>query len=148
MKIVNGRLDYQRPWSLPDVYLFTGNTIVKNNGALVMGAGAAKQIRDAYPGIDGSFGKLIKRLPEAHILWVAFENPQQHLGWFKVKYHWADDADLDLIAESARRLAEIARSNPFRTYHLNYPGVGNGRLREAQVEPLLQVLPDNVIIYR
>ena len=147
MKIVNRLLDYRSPWSVPDVYLFTGNPIVKKNGAIVMGRGAAMQIRDYYPGIDKVFGAAVSKNPYAHILSVTI-TPQQYLGWFKVKDHWAEDAKLDLIDLSTRQLRDIARKHSDTTYHMNYPGIGNGHLLPIYVEEILHMLPKNVRIYK
>jgi hypothetical protein len=148
MKLIRALLDYTKPWHEPDVYLFTGNPVTKRNGAIVMGRGAAKQVRDTFPGIDISFGNALKMgTPNKHLAWVSFPG-DQHLGWFKVKHHWADDADVDLIKESAMQLGRIADMNPDLVFHMNYPGVGNGKLNEKDVEQHLQVLPDNVVLYR
>ena len=39
-----------------DLWLFTANGVIKRNGALVMGAGIAKTVRDKWPGIDLKIG--------------------------------------------------------------------------------------------
>jgi len=159
MKLVNNLLDYNTPWSLPDVYLFTGNAMVRNDGAVVMGRGAAKQVRDTYPHVQYALGKKLFKNPITNLVFVQTgsqhtqlsllpSQTNQWIGWFKVKYHWAEPADLDLIYESTSCLTGIATKRPDITFHMNYPGVGNGRLTDADVAPLLSVLPDNVIIYR
>jgi len=147
MKLINQLLDYTKPWNKPDVYLFTGNPIVKQNGAIVMGRGAAKQVRDTYPGIDMQFGQKIQAIPEALIVWVKVQN-DQWLGWFKVKHHWQNAADLELIRESCRLLWEIAMEQPDIQFHMNYPGIGNGKLTEHEVGHMIHFLPDNVLIYK
>lgn len=147
MKLIRALLDYKVPWKLPDVCLFTGNPVLKRNGAIVMGRGAAREVRDRYPGIDMSFGSGVIQYPEAHILWVKI-TPKQVIGWFKVKYHWADIADITLIQHSTQELTEFAINNPNNTFHMNFPGVGNGKLHERDVIPVLNTLPDNVRLYR
>ena len=147
MKLIEGLLDYGKPWTLPDVYLFTGNGIIKKNGAIVMGRGAAKQVRDTYPGIDESFGAIIQRKPNANIVWVSLPN-DQHLGWFKVKDHWIEPAKLELIQISTERLRVLATNKKKITFHMNYPGIGNGKLSIADVGIILSTLPDNVRIYK
>ena len=87
MKLINGLLDYSKPWAVPDIYLFTGNPIVKANGAIVMGRGAAKQVRDTFPGIDKVFGEEIAKRPNVNLIWLKGAE-HQYLGWFKVKEHW------------------------------------------------------------
>lgn len=148
MKLIEGRLDYSKPWAMPDVYCFTGNRTMRKDGALVMGRGAARQIRDQYPGLDHEIGKALGFLPaHRHIMAVPMGGTMVLL-WFQVKHHWADEADLTLISEAALQLTETAWEHPSLTFHLNAPGIGNGRLSWNQVEPLLRCLPDNVLVYK
>lgn len=150
MILTNGFLDYGTPWSLPDVYLFTGNPVIKNNGAIVMGRGAAKQVRDTYPGIDVKLGKHIAtRGTSSGLAFVTVnEDRKQILGWFQVKYHWAASADLDLIQNSVATLVDLANLRQDIQFHMNFPGIGNGQLTEEDVLPLLYHLPFNVRIYK
>ena len=141
-RIVRQHLDYVQRWSLPDVYLFTANAIRTRDGRLVMGAGAAKAVRDAYPGIDS---RIPLNSPVTYVEVTPGSN--QWLGRFQVKHHWKDAADLELIAQSAEILARHATLRPNVQFHLNAPGVGNGRLQWADVQPLLTRLPENVAIY-
>jgi hypothetical protein len=56
------------------------------------------------------------------------------VGAFQVKRHFKDDAKLELIKASCLVLInEIIRDNPVQV-HLNYPGIGNGRLTVAQCD--------------
>lgn len=146
MKLINSLLDYSDPWADPDIYLFTGNAVIKKNGAIVMGRGAAKQVRDRYPGIDLVFGKHLKEEPHLNVLILGKADRQ--LGWFKVKDHWKEPAKLSIISKSVTKLTTIAMENPDLRFHMNYPGVGNGKLNVGMVAPLLQALPDNVLLYR
>jgi hypothetical protein len=146
MKLINSLLDYSDPWKDPDIYLFTGNPIIKKNGAIVMGRGAARQVRDRYPGIDVVFGKIISEEPHLNVLVIGKGDRQ--LGWFKVKDHWREPAKLSIISKSAAKLTKLATEHPELRFHMNYPGVGNGHLNVATVAPLLQALPDNVLLYR
>ena len=149
MKIVHQKLDYSADWALPNIYLFTGNPVRKNNGAIVMGRGAAKQVRDTYPGLDLLYGNKLADKPDAHLIWLFIgANPDKVLGWFKVKHHWQDPADLELIQQSTKQLKQIAEHVPHYVFHINFPGVGNGKLTEEDVLPILETLPDNVRIYR
>lgn len=147
MKLVRQLLDYGTDWKLPDVYLFTGNPVIKQNGAIVMGRGAAKQVRDRWPGLDQIFGQLIHEHPDRNVISVVI-GEEQVIGWFKVKDHWAEPAKLSLISDSCQSLTAMAVTSPDLTFHLNFPGVGNGRLTEEEVLPVLETMPDNVIVYR
>ena len=146
MKLIHNLLDYSVPWQLPDVFLFTGNPVIKRNGAIVMGRGAAKQVRDTYPGIDKSFGVVLTKKPEAVLAWVSVA-ADQHLGWFKVKQHWQNNASLELITYATEALMRVAETHPATTFHMNFPGIGNGKLNSNAVLPILHALPDNVWVY-
>jgi hypothetical protein len=37
--------------------------------------------------------------------------------------------------------------HPDASVHLNYPGIGNGRLRREDVLPIIALLPDQVTIW-
>lgn len=118
-----------------------------------MGRGAAKQVRDSYPGVDKAFGLVIEAKPDQVIQWVRLaghpdDTSEQHIGWFKVKHHWRDNADPLLIETSVMRLTSIVKGYKQYTFRMNYPGIGNGKLDIQQVRPLLESLPDNVWIYR
>ena len=147
MKLIDGLLDYSTKWTLPNVYLFTGNAIIKNNGAIVMGRGAAKQVRDSYPDIDKSFGAVIEARPNTLIQWVSLPG-DQHIGWFRVKNHWRENAKVELIQMSAERLSDIANKHPDVTFHMNYPGIGNGKLNVEAVQRHIEKMPDNVWVYK
>lgn len=144
MILLNQRLNYAVHMGKDHVRLFTGNPIIRKDGCLVMGRGAARQVRDLYPGIDKELGD---RMASSHRLTFVKWNVQK-FGWFQVKYHWAEPADLQLIGESAELLGDIAENHPSYTFHLNAPGIGNGQLHWDDVHPLLVSLPDNVVIYR
>jgi hypothetical protein len=135
-------------WDNPATYtVITTNSYVKRNGDLVMGRGAALEASRIYPGCAKSFGDIIKLFsPDPYYLIAC---PGYHnLLAFQVKYNWWEDADLDLIASSARRLNAYARYLvPAASFAMNFPGIGNGRLHRNDVLPLLQCLPDNVNIY-
>jgi hypothetical protein len=131
--------------------MFTGNKTIKQNGALVMGRGAAKEVRDSYPGID----KLIKCDQPVTFVKVPPKFPQlpefaldQYLGYFCVKDHYAESADIALIEESVQLLTKHALRLKQVTFHLNYPGIGAGRLSIADVQWILEPLPDNVWVYQ
>jgi len=137
----------------PDLLCFTANATIKANGALVMGKGAAEEARDRFPGIDLKLGEIIKNYqispPRKYgllvILWPGLSVP---IGIFQVKYHWKDIARLDLIRYSTVQLFKhIIYSSP-QSIYLNFPGIGNGQLAEADVLPIISLLPDNVTIWR
>jgi len=131
-------------WSvfgLVDHFVITTNSTIKKNGAVVMGAGIAKQVRDKWPGIDVEIGNAINGVDTYGLILGS------DIGVFQVKHFWGDDADVRLIKYSTMELAMHAVANPDRTYALNFPGIGNGGLPYEVVKPIVDVLPDNVQVW-
>jgi hypothetical protein len=136
--------------------LAPGNGVVKANGHLVMGAGAAKALAQTYPYLPRTLGRMAQREPRMGKGWhlygllVIQVAPGLHTGVFQSKGDWKASADLSLIAYSARKLAEWLKSNPGLEAHLAFPGVGLGGLGEEEVlevlEPILRNLP--VTLYK
>lgn len=153
MEILNGDL-----WSeigQASLLLVTTNSTVRQDGALVMGRGAAAEAKKRYPELPFELGRqlLDKGLQNDEYNLLIADSPlmvRPYLGAFQVKYHWRDEASLLLIRHSAVALAEYARVRPQLRIVMNYPGIGNGRLNRDEVEPILagplgEV--DNVFIY-
>jgi hypothetical protein len=135
--------------------LAPGNGMVRADGALVMGAGAAKALAQAYPYLPRILGRKARGTPNMggwHLYGILIVQvaPGLHTGVFQSKGDWKDRAEPSLIAYSARKLAEWLRENPGLEVHLAFPGVGLGGLREEEVlevlEPILGGFP--VVLYR
>lgn len=145
-KIVKGVLNYKDEWAWCHVRLFPGNPIRNRHGHLVMGRGAAANLRDAKPGIAKRFGDVVKEHGNYPLLFVQFDG--NFFGYFQVKYHYNGKAVPALIKESTTLLADMAVRNPDKVFHLPYPGIGNGGLAEADVSAIVELLPDNVVLYK
>ena len=70
----------------------------------------------------------------------------QNVGYFMVKDHWAEPAKLSIIEESVESLMGFL-SDDERRVDLNFPGIGNGKLRREDVLPIIQRLPDKVHVW-
>ena len=140
--------EYKR--SKDDVLFVTANSYIRKDGALVMGRGAAKEMKETYLGIDKLLGEIISRrfnhLGKYGVI-ILYEYKHQNLGVFQVKYHFKDKAQVDLIKFSVTELLKYLPKNNQREFHLNYPGIGNGQLSKEEVEPCLVSLSNNVIIW-
>lgn len=152
-----------------EIVLVTTNATLRNgDNGLVMGRGAALEVKERFPGIDAVFGCLLQAKGLYH--WQRYAGPRATapygvlltpvkyqgrsllVGAFQVKWHFKDKADLALIAWSAGTLngylrATTDRNGSTRTVALNFPGIGNGGLTKEEVAPLLLGLPDTVRIY-
>ena len=145
MRVMLGKLDYLS--QSPNVRIFTGNPVITKAGKVVMGAGAAKAVRDGYVGIDSEFAKQLRSRPNANLLYV--DTPRGCIGWLKVKHHWKDNADLQLIYASLVELAATAKANKHVEFDVNMPGIGNGGLPVELVSGVLLSadLPNNVTVW-
>lgn len=139
--------DMWQIYAQTDLFCITTNSTITKDDRLVMGRGIALQARDKLPDIDKYLGEQIKY----HQLYglVVIENfHPQRIAAFQVKYHWREKAELGIIRYSVQRLREyILGLKPLRV-DLNYPGIGNGKLSEDQVFPIIVELPDCVHIWR
>lgn len=146
MRTRAGLLNYDRQPRTKEFLLFTGNAYVREDGALVMGRGAAKQVRDYHKGIDLWLGQqILARGMSCYGLIIH----QRRIGVFQVKESYRDQANMDLIDIAARTLTVVALSFPNMLFQCNYPGIGNGGLELKDVRPVLEAakLPDNVVFW-
>jgi hypothetical protein len=148
-------------------YVFvTTNAVLKQDGSLVMGAGAAGHAAKRWPGLDKLFGHFVAVYGSKYglILPLAtrgFEGsamlskkffgrssiPDYWLvGALQTKMHYRSNSTLDLVGNSISKLRGFAHMRDI-PIHINYPGVGLGGLRVADVHPLLETLPDNVTVW-
>jgi hypothetical protein len=139
-----------------DLFLVTTNSFVRNDGSLVVGAGAAKQARQeitddgGYQFLAQGLGGRVKRTC-GHLgtygLLLSEGYPSIRVGIFQVKRHWKTDAKLELIGASAMQLLKWTCKRPDARVDLNYPGIGNGGLDKDRVTPIVQELPDTVRVW-
>lgn len=140
-------------WSVLDEvdhFIVTTNNIVKSNGALVMGAGLAKQLRDRGSiNIDKKYGAAVLthgRCTPDQVYGVIL-NIHDTFGAFQVKQHYKDAANTNLILFSAGMLKAFALSAPNKIFAMNFPGIGNGKLFYDEVKPIVDLLPNNVQVW-
>lgn len=145
-------------WSVygkTDLFCITTNSIIKNNGELVMGKGIAKEAAFRIPNLPKVAGTLINKrtcetLNNKYGLLIV-PSLMQNLGLFQVKYNWKDEADLELIEYSTNRLIEFTNDQLYYQsdlrIDLNFPGIGNGRLNRNKVLPIIEKLPDSVHVW-
>jgi hypothetical protein len=129
----------------PKLLLATGNGVLRRDGSLVMGAGSAKALAEAYPQAPKLFGEMARKVgrPEGrgwylYGLLAAQVGPDLAIGVFQTKGDWREPASLALVAHSARKLAEWMEENPGWEAHVAFPGVGLGGLEEREVFAVLE----------
>lgn len=137
------------------LFLITTNPITRKDGALVMGRGIALEAAKRFPELPFLFGE--KVTVDRHT--QAYDDPMypvycsyvchmdgQAMGYFMVKDHWREPASLEIIAGSVRELSRRFFLKNKRV-DLNFPGIGNGRLKREDVLPIIEQLPDNVHVW-
>ena len=145
-------------YATADLFLITTNATVTARGTLVMGRGIARQARDRFPGLAEALGQHILNIcggPSASLrtglgeygLLISPRWPAAKLGAFQVKQHYSQPASLELIRRSAVTLCAWCAAHPTATVAVNFPGIGNGRLRRADVLPIVTRLPEQVTIW-
>lgn len=127
------------------MYCFTANSVIKSDGKLVMGAGCAKVVRDFYQGIDKLFGDKIEHLSRFGTCVVSWQS--QKILAFQTKYDWQDKSPIELIEYSIYKLKYLAEKNSGWTFHLPCPAISHGKRSLEEILPLLECLPDNIIVY-
>ena len=133
------------------IFMITTNPIQRKDGAVVMGRGIALQAKTRFPQLPYDFGKILTQnfqqdTPKYAGLIGKYSIHEIPIWYFMVKSHWANNADLYIISESIKDLAETLK-NPQVRVDLNFPGIGNGKLKREEVLPLLEQLPDNIHIW-
>jgi len=132
-------------WSVfgkTDLFLITTNPIVRKDGAVVMGRGIALEAKKRFPKLPYDFGMGYPGITSTGHIGVY---DGQLVGFFMVKYHWREEAKLNVIENSVNELCEwISR---YDRVDLNFPGIGNGKLKREDVLPIIEVLPDNVHVW-
>jgi hypothetical protein len=143
--------------------VFTANSVVitkNHNSELVMGAGAAKRIRDYFnQDITCKFGNIIKTndariQPDYYLKGIKFtleSNPAPlYIFALQVKRDFKDKGDLHLTIQSLEALAQWCQSNPEIKLVLNCPLIGCGGFKNQKEEVfdlVEEILKDcNVIV--
>ena len=130
----------------PGFIIVTTNSFLTSEEKLVMGRGAAWQLKLKVPGIDKIFGKIIHETCGHLGRYGLLFNGKY--GAFQVKYRFNEKADLDLIKFSMVMLSLEAKKDREAIFNINFPGIGNGRLTEDEVKPVLRTLPGNVHVWK
>ena len=107
----------------------TTNGVVNQSGANPMGRGIALQAKKKYPRLPAELGKRI--MSGGSRVYVF---PEYRIITFPVKYHWRDQANLELIERSASQIRGLMIS----PIYLVRPGCGAGQLDWAEVKPRLE----------
>jgi len=145
-KYVTGEMFTQLGYA--DLFLVTANSYIKQNGSLVMGAGAAGKLAKLYPHIPFEAGQLVREVC-GHLgtygVLVLTELDGKHVGIFQTKKNHMQPSSLSLIIYACEMLCKLAAH--YGRVVVNFPGIGYGLLERDLVKVYTDMLPDNVYIY-
>lgn len=133
------------------VILATGNSYIKfgktGSRTLVMGKGAALDLKQLVPGIDIELGAKIDHLSKYGIQII--KKDEIGYGVFQTKIHFKDPSTLDLIQFSINKLKFFSENNPNISFNINFPGINNGGLLhlKSEIQSMLEILPNNVSVW-
>jgi hypothetical protein len=130
-----------------DWFCITTNATINAKGELVMGRGIALEAKKKYPDLPGAFAKELLRRGAVLRPYGLLVLTYGKIIAFQVKYGWWEKANLDLIRFSTEKLNQYALEHREKSFHLNFPGIGNGQLAREDVLPIIQQLPDNVTVW-
>jgi len=123
-----------------DAICVTTNSVVKRNGELVMGGGVAKQFALNYPTLPYKLGQKVKTYGNIPYL---IKIKGDTIVSFPTKNNYQDPSDLDLIKTSAIKLASLATKFRWTNVALPAPGIGLGKLKWKEVQPILESILDD-----
>lgn len=134
-----------------DFIFVTTNSYLRKDGALVMGRGAARELKEMFTEAPYVFGAMIRNscghLGEYNLLNYPIDGLGISVGAFQVKYHFLDKANLGLIQRGCEKLKREALYFSNKTFCINFPGIGNGGLSKAIVEMFVDLLPENIDVW-
>lgn len=127
-------------WHADGVWVaITTNSDIRRDGACVMGRGVALEAKTRYPQLPYQISAGLRHGGN-HV--QVF--PEYRLITLPVKRHWYEQADIELIRQSA---TELAASSFEINVALVRPGCGNGGLKWDDVKPVIaDVLSDDRFI--
>lgn len=140
-----------------DLFCITTNGTIRKDGCLVMGRGIAFEAISRFPDVQRLAGAEILEFnacrakrgdPPRPYGFLVLRNYEPSVGLFQVKYNWWEQADVKLISLATLKLSRLAVDFPGMKIALNFPGIGNGKLSEDVVRPIIDSLPENVEVWK
>jgi len=125
--------------------LFGAGSTLTPDGELVMKKRIKQKINRSYLRFEKTFGKIIQRTcGDMGLYGVIFRG---QYGIIQVGYK-PNELDVNLFKFSISKVSENVKMMPFETYHIDLSSIGNGNGDVAPLLPILQMLPDNVYLWR
>lgn len=148
MRVIEG--DIWKHVDSADLFCLTTNASINRDGTLAMGRGIAAEAAKRWMGLRRFAGEAVRAAGDSYGLIILddYYSRPKRFGLFQTKGDWRKPAVPRLIMRAAAMLSEQAQAHPEWEIVLPMPGVGEGKLQEEVVLPLLGDLPDNVLVFR
>ncbi len=132
-----------------DIVLFTSNSVIKNNGALVMGAGIALDFRERFKDLDKRIGERIRHLSEYNLLVLESQVSYGDIsvGALQTKVHFKDNSPMELVLRSIAELKKFASSHKEYRIATVFPGIKHGKLSIESLQEFVEKLPENIDVW-
>ena len=138
MNIINDNIwNY---WNQGYYIIIPTNGTIRNDSALVMGRGLAKQANQKFTGINLILGNLIKLKGNYPFLLKDYK-----IISFPVKHNWWENANLALIEQSSNLLKQLIIQQNLFNIAMPKVGCGNGKLQWKEVYPIISKYLEDVV---
>lgn len=129
----------------PGVHIVTANAFITSDCALVMSLGASLSMKTRFPEMPRIFGAMVREycghLGRYGLLLYGSK------GILQTRYDIQGRLEPELITYGLKILYSIAEGNPALTYNVTHPGLSLSRISIAEIDHLLERLPQNVRIW-
>ncbi len=127
------------------IHIVTANSFISGDGTLVMNMGAGLAMKMRYPEVSKIFGMMIKNycghMGKYGLLLCG------NKGILQTRCDLQGKMDPELIKYGLKILYAVSEGNHDLLFHLNHPGVSLNKISIAEIDNLLQLLPENVNIW-
>lgn len=128
-----------------DYICITTNSILNTKGELIMGAGVALEAKKRFPELPRIYGDKIDKLGLFGKDYYLLQH--NNLIAFQTKRHYKDKSPIELVKRSTQRLKFLATLFDDSIFGLPFPAVQNGGLSKDMVLPIIECLPNNVLVF-
>lgn len=148
-------------WDIAEKYeglVCTINTVVKNNGSLVMGAGIAKDFNFTFEFLDEDWGQKTTSYHNngfsSSVLMTKWQDnyskfDDKWLIGLPTKYHYKDKSSIELIVKSCRQLVVVCNALGLNKILMTRPGCGCSGLNWEDVKKEINFLDDRfTVVYK
>ncbi len=124
--------------------LFGASSKLTPDGELIMDQEIKEKLNTGGRSFQKIFGKILRETnremkPFGLVMWGEY-------GVFQTGYQ-PNELDMTLFKFSMSRVSEAARKNWFERFNIDLSRIGNGNGHKDEVVQVLEMLPDNVLVW-